>query len=106
MPTRLSFTTAAVLKALADGSRYGFDVMEAAGLPSGTVYPILGRLEEGGYVRSQWESAAIAQKARRPARRYYEITAAGRRALADSLEHYRTLGGRIPVNARPAKARG
>jgi len=106
MPTHLSFTTVAVLKVMIDGSRYGFDIMDSAGLPSGTVYPILGRLEEGGYVRSRWEPAAVAQKARRPARRYYEITAAGRRALAESLEHYQTLGGRMPVNARLAKAPG
>jgi PadR family transcriptional regulator, regulatory protein PadR len=106
MANRLSFTTVAVLKALVDGSRYGFDIMEAAGLASGTVYPILGRLEEGGYVRSQWEPAAVAQKARRPARRYYVITGPGRRALAESLEHYQTLGGRIPAGARLARARG
>ena len=106
MAARLSFTTVAVLKAIADGSRYGFDVMEAAGLPSGTVYPILGRLDEGGYVRSQWEPATVAQKARRPARRYYEVTTSGRRALAESLAHYRTLGGRIPLSPRPAKAGG
>jgi DNA-binding PadR family transcriptional regulator len=102
----LSFTAVAVLKALADGSRYGFDVMDAAALPSGTVYPILGRLEEGGYVRSRWESAAVAQKAKRPPRRYYELTAAGREALAASLEYYRTLGGRVPLGARPSRARG
>jgi DNA-binding PadR family transcriptional regulator len=102
--SRLSFTSVAVLKAVADGSRHGFNIMDAASLPSGTVYPILGRLEEGGYVRSHWEAAEVAQKARRPARRYYEITAAGRRALEVSLEHFRTLGGRVPLTARPTKA--
>ena len=103
---RLSFTAVAVLLAVADGFRYGFDIMDAAALPSGTVYPILSRLEEAGYVRSQWEPAAVAQKARRPPRRYYEITANGRRTLGESLEHYRTLGGRVPLGARPSRARG
>ena len=102
---RLSFTAAAVLKAVSDGVRYGFDIMDAASLPSGTVYPILGRLEEGGYVRSRWEPAEIAQKNRRPPRRYYEITSAGTRALEASLEHFRTLGGRIPLRARPSRQR-
>jgi DNA-binding PadR family transcriptional regulator len=51
-------------------------------------------------VRSRWEPQASAQKAKRPPRRYYSITAAGRHALAAALEHYRTLGNRIPLNAR------
>jgi PadR family transcriptional regulator, regulatory protein PadR len=101
----MSFTAVAVLKAIADGSRHGFDIMDAAGLRSGTVYPLLGRLEEAGYVRSRWEAPEAAQKARRPARRYYDITAAGRRALEASLDHFRTIGGRVPLTARPSKAR-
>lgn len=101
----LSFATVAVLNAMRAGARYGFDLMEAASLPSGTVYPILGRLEENGYVRSRWEAPATAQKAKRPPRRYYEMTRAGERALDASLEHYRTLGGRVPVGVRPARGR-
>jgi DNA-binding PadR family transcriptional regulator len=99
----LSFTSVAVLNAIAAGSRYGFDIMDAANLPSGTVYPILGRLEENGHVRSRWEPSAAAQKAKRPPRRYYEITAAGSRALAGAAEHYRTLGGQLPA-ARPRRS--
>jgi DNA-binding PadR family transcriptional regulator len=94
----LSFRSVAVLQAIDDGARHGFDIMTAAALPSGTVYPTLGRLEEQGCVRSRWEPQAIAQRARRPARRYYEITAAGRRLLASSREHYRTLGGQVPAS--------
>jgi DNA-binding PadR family transcriptional regulator len=101
----LSFRAVAVLRAIVDGDRHGFDIMDATSLPSGTVYPILGRLEEQGCVRSRWETAAAAQKARRPARRYYEITAAGRRQLDASLEHYRTLGGSLPAEATPARGK-
>jgi PadR family transcriptional regulator PadR len=93
----LSFATVTVMQVIAGGARHGFDIMDAAGLPSGTVYPILGRLEENGYVRSRWEAPAAAQKAKRPARRYYEITRAGEQALAASVEHYRTLGGLMPL---------
>jgi hypothetical protein len=89
----LSPTTVGVLKAIAAGVRHGFDVMDATGLPSGTVYPILGRLDRAGLVRSRWEAPALAQRDKRPPRRYYEISSAGARALALSIEHYRTLGG-------------
>jgi PadR family transcriptional regulator PadR len=88
----LSPATTAVLKAIADGVRYGFDIMDATALPSGTVYPILSRLESSALLRARWESHAIAQREKRPPRRYYEITAAGNRTLALALAHYRALG--------------
>ena len=93
----LSFATVTVMQVIAAGARHGFDIMDAAGLPSGTVYPILGRLEENGYVRSRWEAPATAQKAKRPPRRYYEITRAGEQALTRAIDHYRTLGGLMPL---------
>ena len=96
----LSFTAVTILQAIAAGARHGFDIMDAAGLPSGTVYPALGRLEEQDYVRSRWESPAIAQQAKRPPRRYYEITREGRRALERAADHYRTLGGLLPLAGR------
>ena len=50
----LGFSSAAILHAVADGRRFGFDVMQATGLTSGTVYPALERLEAGGYLKSSW----------------------------------------------------
>ena len=100
----LSVSSVAVLAAINQSVRYGFDIMDATGLPSGTVYPILGRLERDGYVRSKWESHTVAQREKRPPRRYYEITASGSRALTTSLEHYHTLGGRLGVGARKPAA--
>ena len=41
----ISFTMAVILRALDNGYQYGFDIMDATGLPSGTVYPALRRLE-------------------------------------------------------------
>ena len=101
----LSVSALAVLGAISRSVRYGFDIMDATGLPSGTVYPVLGRLERDGYVRSKWESQVVAQREKRPPRRYYEITAGGARALAESAEHYRTLGARlgIPAGRTPTK---
>jgi len=51
----LSFSGAAILQALAHDYRFGFDIMDITGLPSGTVYPALRRLEQAGLVRSKWE---------------------------------------------------
>ncbi len=96
----LSLSALAVLGAVSQSVRHGFDIMDATSLPSGTVYPVLGRLERDGYVRSKWESQATALREKRPPRRYYEITASGSRALAESVEHYRTLGGRVGLAGR------
>ena len=73
----LTFSTGQVLQALASGYHYGFDIMDATGLPSGTVYPILRRLDGEARVQSRWEKQAEAQKEVRPPRRYYALTAAG-----------------------------
>ena len=77
MARALSSATALVLDALARGSRHGFDILDATGLASGTVYPILRRLEQDGLATSQWESAKVAQQEQRPPRRYYVLTRDG-----------------------------
>jgi DNA-binding PadR family transcriptional regulator len=101
-PKPLSLSAVAVLDAVASRIRHGFDIMDTTDLPSGTVYPILGRLERDGYVRSRWEAQTTAFREKRPPRRYYEVTAAGAKALVHSIEHYRTLGGRPALAAARA----
>ena len=88
---KLTYPTALVLQALARGFHYGFDIMDATGLPSGTVYPILRRLDGEGLLASAWEKQADAQREQRPPRRYYDITAAGEALLADAASRYRAL---------------
>ena len=61
-PKPLSLSAVAVLDAVTRRIRHGFDIMDATGLPSGTVYPILGRLERDGYVRSRWEAQTTAAR--------------------------------------------
>jgi PadR family transcriptional regulator PadR len=85
----LTYPTTLVLHALANGLRHGFDVIDATGLASGTVYPILRRLEREGLVSASWEEAAIAHEEQRPPRRYYEITAAGKAVLETAVARYR-----------------
>jgi DNA-binding PadR family transcriptional regulator len=67
--------------------RYGLDLCEATGLPSGTIYPILARLERIKWVKSDWEDpdAHIAQG--RPRRRYYRLTREGAEAAAEALQN-------------------
>lgn len=89
--TFLTYTSALVLEAIATGYRYGFDVMDVTGLPSGTVYPVLRKLERTGLVRSKWESDRIAARELRPVRRYYEVTGAGAEALDELRRRFHGL---------------
>lgn len=61
------------------------------GLPSGTVYPALRRLERDGLVDSKWESEVEATAKQRPARRYYEVNKAGLAATQVVTERYPLL---------------
>ncbi len=90
-PKNLGYSASLVLQAIAGNFRYGFDIMDVTGLPSGTVYPALSSLEENGFLDSAWESAELAHQEKRPPRRYYEITAAGWRVLEVSLERFQLL---------------
>ncbi len=93
MPDRiqLSYTSALILHALTAGYRYGFDIMDSVGLPSGTVYPALRRLEKTGLVEAHWEDVDISAQAGRPRRRYYEITPSGGAAFRASRQRYRLI---------------
>jgi DNA-binding PadR family transcriptional regulator len=82
---RLTRSTTLVLVALARGVRHGFDLLDETGLESGTVYPILRRLEGAGLVRSRWEAVQRARAEGRPPRRYYELSGAGAEVLQEAL---------------------
>jgi DNA-binding PadR family transcriptional regulator len=88
---RPGYAGIALLKALKGGNRYGLDLMATTDLPSGTVYPQLGRLEQRGFVRAEWEQEDVARKEARPRRRYYEITESGDAVLHDALAELRQL---------------
>jgi PadR family transcriptional regulator len=66
----LSFTMAVILQAVENGYRYGFEILQATGLASGTIYPALRRLEDTLLIKSKWENQKIAQAEQRPARKY------------------------------------
>jgi DNA-binding PadR family transcriptional regulator len=83
----MTIPTQLVLRALlADPSRelYGVEIGHTAGLPSGTIHPILARLEAVGWVQSTWEQIDP-RTAGRPARRYYKLTTNGIELARDAL---------------------
>jgi PadR family transcriptional regulator, regulatory protein PadR len=86
---KLTYATTLVLHALSAGERYGFDILDATDLPSGTVYPILRRLESEGLVEANWEDAVIAHAEQRPPRRYYVLTPVGQRMFEAARVRFR-----------------
>jgi PadR family transcriptional regulator, regulatory protein PadR len=78
--------------------RYGYDLMKAAGLTSGTLYPMLGRLEDDRLVTSAWETPQ--QDGQRP-RRYYRLTGEGIRVAR--VELAQVSASRPRARGRPAR---
>jgi len=99
----LTYSTAVILQAVANGYSYGFDIIDISGLPGGTVYPALRRLEEAGHLTSSWEKQSVARAEPRPPRKYYELTRSGREALSDAVRRYRLLQQTQPGRVRNPK---
>lgn len=57
--------------------RYGLEIAKLAGLETGTLYPVMARLEAVGWVESSWEDPELSVRERRPRRRYYQLTRDG-----------------------------
>jgi PadR family transcriptional regulator, regulatory protein PadR len=86
--------------------RYGYDLMKASRLPSGTLYPMLTRLQDQGLVSSAWEPPG-GDGTGRPARRYYWLTDEGietaRQELARADSARRGARGPARGSTRPAR---
>jgi DNA-binding PadR family transcriptional regulator len=89
MTTALAKVVAAFLTD-PEAERYGLDLMQDTSLASGTLYPMLVRLERAGWVNAQWEDIDPVAEGR-PKRRYYRLTpdgvVAARRELAALHQH-------------------
>lgn len=78
-----------VLALLSQREHYGFDLVRALGevdgmvTGEGTIYPLLTRLRRDGLLTSSWKESQSG-----PPRRYYQLTAKGRRALANFAEEW------------------
>lgn len=75
-------TVLAAFSAEPSAWRHGYDLCKSTGLPSGTLYPLLIRLHEQGFLAAEWRPAAAPG---RPPRHAYRLTPPGV-ALAASLE--------------------
>ena len=95
MPRPLGITSLKILGAIRDGTAYGLDIVTRTGLPSGTVYPTLGRLKRRVLVRAHWEDQRVAEREGRPRRRYYELTADGEAALAEGVARMTDLAAEL-----------
>jgi len=91
-----SLSTQRVLAALLEEPTeelYGLQISSRADLASGTIYPILARLERLGWISSRWEDIDPHEEGRRP-RRYYRLTGLGlqegRQLLAETSEMLRS----------------
>jgi PadR family transcriptional regulator PadR len=96
---RLTRSTTRTLLAFLEAPRswrYGYELMKVADLSSGTLYPLLARLAEDGWLESRWEESEHAGK---PARQLYRLTATGRLRARDALERARASW------LRPARTR-
>jgi DNA-binding PadR family transcriptional regulator len=84
---------------------YGLQMIEATGLPAGTIYPIIARLERHGWLESWWEDPADHEAQGRPRRRYYRFTSGGaeqaRLALASARREPRSAA--VPLRAAPRR---
>jgi DNA-binding PadR family transcriptional regulator len=92
---RLGRATVDVLTVLLDddGPRWGLELIKLTGRPSGTVYPLLDRLERAGWVTSTWDDDAARPG---PRRRMYVLTPDGAEAARDALRQ----AARRPVRTR------
>ncbi|MDX6255083.1 MAG: PadR family transcriptional regulator, regulatory protein PadR [Frankiales bacterium] len=103
----MTIPTQRVLRALLaepTRERYGVEIGAEAGLPSGTIHPILARLEGVRWIESRWESIDPREQGR-PARRYYRLTASGvelaRQALAGAYSGRPKTAPPIPLRDQP-----
>lgn len=90
------FLELAVLAVIAEGETYGYEItasLAEAGLGTvkgGTLYPILGRLEEAGHVSTQWRAGDSG-----PGRKYYSMTPAGRQELKQRANTWRRFATQL-----------
>lgn len=94
---RLTHITALILQAIDAGFVYGLSIMGMTGLPSGTIYPAMRRMEEDQLIRSRWERQVIADREQRPPRKYYQLTAAGRTSLEAARKRYPLIERLVPA---------
>lgn len=95
---RMTLPTQLVLHAMLDEpaqEKYGLQICTVSGLPSGTIHPILARLEGIGWLESRWEDSDPHHQGR-PRRRYYRLTEDGAERARIALAEARTQVAKVP----------
>jgi PadR family transcriptional regulator len=93
---------ALVLMADPSGRHWGYDLSKRSGVRSGVMYPTLQRMLDEGWLADGWEDQAQTGRAKRPPRRYYELTDAGKAALGAVLAEARRDARFAPLVTRQA----
>ena len=81
---------AATLMSDATARHWGYELSKRSGVRSGVMYPILQRMLDEGWLIDGWEDQEQAGRGKRPPRRYYQVTEAGKAALGAILVRART----------------
>ena len=90
-----------VLSILAGGENYGYQILQRVKLLSGgkvewsdgMLYPVLHRLERDGLIAGRWELTDVGRR-----RKYYRLTARGKRQLSADRENWRTMFGTLEAS--------
>jgi DNA-binding PadR family transcriptional regulator len=85
----MTLQTRMVLAALLDepgADFYGLQLAQQLDLPSGTIYQVLARFEEWGWLETHWEDPEIPRAEGRPARRYFRFASGGMTAAIQAVE--------------------
>src|SRR5262245_28518568 len=96
---KMTIQTQLVLRALLEQPTqelYGLEICAAAGLASGTIHPILARLERLGWLESRWEDIDPVEEGR-PKRRYYRLSPDGADHARHALATAHTSISRLPA---------
>src|ERR1700733_5875169 len=64
---------------------YGLELVKAVKSKSGTIYPILARLERAGWLQAEWEETGHAGSSGGPRRRFYSLTGLGERRTREEI---------------------
>lgn len=103
---RMTPQTIAVLRVLLEdptASRYGLDIARQSGIKTGTLHPMLARLQAAGLIESFWEDPADHEVQGRPRRRYYRLTGHGATLARQAVAHAdaTTSSGRPGLRPQP-----
>ena len=97
---RLTQPTLKVLKLLLEKPNYGrsgAEISRITKVGSGTLYPMLARLELAGWLESEWE-VIDPREAGRPRRRFYKLTAIGQTCSLEALSDLQVVVGELAWN--------